>query len=190
MQACLKQLPVRIVPLHGLCEPPTVIEDGSSFEANAHKKARALAEFSGLATLADDSGLEVDALGGAPGIHSARYAGKHADDERNNEKLLRAMADVPESMRTARFVCALALFLPKPGTSQAWVKRDACEGLITREPRGAQGFGYDPLFFFPPFGKTFGEISQELKATVSHRGKALRRFVTALPTLIDLRDKP
>ena len=113
VRAFLSKLPLKILSLKDLTEPPTVIEDGATFEANACKKARALAEFSGLLTLADDSGLEVDALNGAPGIFSARYAGEEGDDERNNQKLLRELENVPEEKRTARFVCALALCGPR-----------------------------------------------------------------------------
>ena len=112
VRAFLAKLPLKIVSLKNLDNPPTVIEDGATFEANARKKARTLAEFSGLLTLADDSGLEVDALGGAPGIFSARYAGEDGDDKRNNQKLLRELANVSDEKRTARFVCALALCAP------------------------------------------------------------------------------
>ena len=113
VRAFLSKLPLKILSLKDLTEPPTVIEDGATFEANACKKARTLAEFSGLLTLADDSGLEVDALNGAPGIFSARYAGEEGDDERNNQKLLRELENVPDEKRTARFVCALALCGPR-----------------------------------------------------------------------------
>ena len=180
----LAALPLRILSLKDLDHPPAVVEDGRTFEENALKKARTLADFSGLLTLADDSGLEVDALDGAPGIYSARYAGEDADDERNNDKLLDALAQVTTDRRTARFVCALALCAPPAPKKNDWVTRESCEGRIAFEPRGANGFGYDPLFFFPPFGKTFGEIDQETKATVSHRGKALKRLADALPQLI------
>jgi XTP/dITP diphosphohydrolase len=190
VRAQLRSLPLRILSLQDLTSPPAVVEDGESFEENALKKARTLAEFSGLMTLADDSGLEVDALGGGPGIHSARYAGAEGDDERNNQKLLDALANVPQRKRTARFVCALALWLPgaKPGSE--WIARESCEGEIAFAPTGCLGFGYDPLFFFPPMGKTFGELERDTKATVSHRGKALGKLALALPRLIDLRAKP
>lgn len=190
VQAYLGKFPLRIHPLAALSSAPKVIEDGATFEENAAKKARTLAEYSGLMTLADDSGLEVDALGGAPGIYSARYAGEQADDEDNNQKLLRELAFVPESKRSARFVCALALRAPKSRKEVAWSARESCEGVITFAPKGGHGFGYDPLFLFPPLGKTFGEIDRALKATVSHRGKALRKFAAALPNLIDLGLKP
>jgi XTP/dITP diphosphohydrolase len=190
VQALLRDFPLRIRSLATVVHPPAVVEDGATFEDNALKKARTLAEFSGLVTLADDSGLEVDALDGAPGIYSARYAGEDADDARNNEKLLRELASVPEAKRSARFVCALALWVSRAGGGKQWVARESCEGSIAFVPKGSHGFGYDPLFFFPPFGKTFGEIERDVKATVSHRGKALAKFAAALPALIDLSAKP
>ncbi len=149
-----------------------------------------MAQFSGLPTLADDSGLEVDALNGAPGIYSARYAGEDCDDERNNQKLLRELAEHSRKWRTARFVCALALCMPGANGVNEWTARESCEGRIAFGLKGSQGFGYDPIFFYPPFDKTFGEIEREEKATVSHRGKALARLAEALPSLIDLPAKP
>jgi XTP/dITP diphosphohydrolase len=190
VQAFLKSLPLRIVSLRDLANPPEVIEDGDTFEANALKKARTLAQYSGLLTLADDSGIEVDALGGAPGIFSARYCGKEGNDDANNEKLLRELANVPDEKRTGRFVCALALCAPDGDGLKEWTVRESCEGRIAFALKGANGFGYDPLFFYPPFGKTFGEIDRETKATVSHRGKALKKLAEALPTLIGLAAYP
>ena len=167
-----------------------MIEDGATFEENALKKARTLAEFSDLLTLADDSGLEVDALNGAPGIYSARYGGDECDDEKNNQKLLHALTDVPEAKRTARFVCALALCAPKSAGLKDWTVRASCEGRVAFMPEGQNGFGYDPLFFYPPLGKTFGVIDRELKATVSHRGKALQKLAEKLPSVLDSGLKP
>ena len=184
VKSFLAALPLRILSLKDLDSPPAVVEDGRTFEENALKKARTLADFSGRLTLADDSGLEVDALDGAPGIYSARYAGADADDERNNRKLLEALAEVPPERRTARFVCALALCAPRRQEKKDWIVRESCGGRIAFTPRGDHGFGYDPLFFYPPFGKTFGEIDRRTKATVSHRGKALKRLADALPELI------
>jgi non-canonical purine NTP pyrophosphatase (RdgB/HAM1 family) len=162
---------------------PPVVEDGATFEENARKKA----EFYSLAlpgelVLADDSGLEVDALGGAPGVHSARYAAAepHAaecntDDEANNTRVLREIKNVPEQKRTARFVCVLVV--ARDGqTVQTF--RGAAEGLMLSEPRGQQGFGYDPLFYFPQIGKTFAELSAVEKAQYSHRGAAFRAFLS------------
>ncbi|OGP19685.1 MAG: non-canonical purine NTP pyrophosphatase, RdgB/HAM1 family [Deltaproteobacteria bacterium GWA2_57_13] len=186
IEAVLKGLPIQIVPLSSLGGYPEVIEDGKSFEENALKKARTLADFSGILTLADDSGLEVEALGGAPGVHSARYSGEDADDARNNEKLLQALTGLPREQRQARFVCVLALCLPTSGAHREWLFRAECEGWIAFAPRGKNGFGYDPLFFYPPFGKTFGEVDRETKGRVSHRGKALRKLAQALPSLLPL----
>jgi XTP/dITP diphosphohydrolase len=167
-----------------------VVEDGTTFEENALKKARTLAETSGLLTLADDSGLEVDALNGTPGIYSARYAGEEGNDQKNNDKLLYELRHVPDTQRTARFVCALALCEPQDHALKVWTVREACEGRIARELSGMNGFGYDPLFFYPPLGKTFGEIDRATKATVSHRGKALKKLTELLPAVVDLGLKP
>jgi len=193
VQAFLGGLPLKVVTLRSLANPPEVIENGSTFEENALKKARTLADYSGLLTLADDSGLEVDALAGAPGIYSARYAGKEGDDELNNQKLLGELAGFPENQRTARFVCALALCAPQSRGMRGMkdrIVRETCEGRIAFEPKGAHGFGYDPLFFYPPLGKTFGEIDRAVKANVSHRGKALMKLAQILPTLVQLPAKP
>ncbi|MGH7888752.1 MAG: XTP/dITP diphosphatase [Candidatus Binatia bacterium] len=186
VNAFLGKLPLRIVSLRELVNTPAVVEDGLTFEENALKKARTLARFSGMLTLADDSGIEVDELGGAPGIYSARYCGEEGNDDANNEKLLRELASVPEEKRIGRFVCALALCAPDAGGWKEWTVRECCEGRIALAPKGSNGFGYDPLFFYPPFGKTFGEIDGETKATVSHRGKALKKLAEALPALVDL----
>ena len=186
VQAFLRNLPLRIISLRDLANPPAVVEDGDTFEANALKKARTLAQFSGLITLADDSGIAVDALGGAPGIYSSRFCGVEGDDDQNNEKLLRELQNVAEDKRTARYVCALALCIPGAGGMKEWLVRESCEGRIGFSRVGSDGFGYDPLFFFPPFGKTFGEIDRETKATVSHRGKALQKLAEMLPSLVDL----
>lgn len=190
VQAFLKNLPLTILSLKSLSSWPAVVEDGATFEENALKKARALAEYSGMITLADDSGLEVDALNGTPGIYSARYAGEEGNDDKNNEKLLRELQGIAEDKRSARFVCALALCAPESRGIKEWTVRESCEGRIAFDLRGQNGFGYDPLFFYPPFGKTFGEIDRETKATVSHRGKALKKLAEILPSLVDLDAKP
>lgn len=187
IQAALKDLPVEPVALGSLKDWPEVVEDGKTFEENSLKKARTLAAFSGCATLADDSGLAVDALEGAPGIHSARYSREGANDARNNEKLLRALAGVSEEKRSARFVCVLALCVPTSVEKKEWLFRAECEGRIASAPKGENGFGYDPVFFYPPLGRTFGEIDRETKGSVSHRGKALRKLAEMLPLLLDLR---
>ena len=186
VQAFLSRLPIRIRSLRDLTNPPTVLEDGATFEANALKKARTLANYSNSLTLADDSGLEVDALGGAPGIFSARYCGEEGNDDENNRKLLRELAGVARARRTGRFVCALALCAPDAAAMSDWTVRESCEGFISFELKGANGFGYDPLFFYPPFGKTFGEIDRDTRATVSHRGKALKKLAEALSRRVDL----
>ena len=152
-------------------EVPEVVEDGETFEANAIKKAVEVAEATGEITLADDSGLEVDALDGAPGVYSARFAGEDSTDQKNNEKLLGLLAEVPDDQRQARFRCVIAVVVPGGSPRTA---TDAWEGRIVREPRGDQGFGYDPLFFSPEHGKTSAELPRETKNRASHRGKALR----------------
>lgn len=168
---------------------PEVEEDGETFLANAEKKARAVAEELGLPALADDSGLCVDALGGAPGVRSARYAGEPSNDERNNARLLEELRKRPalrplppdtpaNALSTARFVCALVLV--DPGQSEVWSAEAACEGVIVPDARGEGGFGYDPLFYVPSIGKTFAEMDRAEKNAVSHRGKALRAFVKQL----------
>ena len=158
---------------------PDVVEDGATFEANAIKKAVALARATGLRALADDSGLEVDALGGAPGVYSARYAGEPANHARNNEKLLHAMAGRTD--RTARFRCVLALAGPD---GSVHVVDGRCEGRIIDELRGTEGFGYDPLFVPDGFDKTFAELSSEEKNRISHRGRALAKACAEWNTLL------
>lgn len=156
-----------------------VVEDGDTFEANALKKAMEIlaAVPDADAALSDDSGLMVDALGGAPGVYSARYAGEEHDDRANNEKLLADMAAVPDAKRGCRFVSAAALV--RRGREPIVVRGEA-EGRLLRAPRGKGGFGYDPLFFYPPFGKSFGELSAEEKNGVSHRKHALTALCAAL----------
>lgn len=190
VQAFLRPLGSKILSGQTLGHWPPIVEDGATFEENALKKARAWAEYSGHLTLADDSGLEVDALHGAPGIYSARYSGEAGNDEKNNQKLLEALKGVAEEKRTARFICALALCAPRSRGIKEWTVRESCEGRIAFAPQGKQGFGYDPLFYYPPLGKTFGQIDRELKATVSHRGKALKQLAAMLPSLASLKSKP
>lgn len=181
-------LGVRVLSPADVGALPEVDEDGATFEANAEKKARAWAAASGHVCIADDSGLEVDALGGAPGVHSARYAGGHGDDDANNRKLLQALADIADDARTARFVCALAIV--DPAGRKLAAARGSVAGRIVRAARGAGGFGYDPLFeCVDPrapqdmFGRTFGELSHEQKALVSHRGRALALLLEDLRAL-------
>lgn len=163
-----------VVPL-GLA----VEEDAPTFAGNAEKKARAALAASGLPSLADDSGLEVDALDGAPGVLSARYAGEPCDDAANNRKLLGALAGVPDGRRTARFRCAL-VFVDADGTRLA--TDGTCEGRIGHAPRGSGGFGYDPLFFVDgdARGRTMAELLPDEKNRISHRARALEKMVRAL----------
>jgi XTP/dITP diphosphohydrolase len=193
------RLPVRLVTLSELPPLPTVDEDAPTFEGNAEKKARAALLATGLPTLADDSGLEVDALGGAPGVLSARYAadetGARHDDAANNAKLLRALADVPDERRTARFRCALVFVAPDggsggasdgPATTRAWTATGSVEGRISRSPVGSHGFGYDPLFVVTelPGGRTMAELSTEEKNRLSHRGRAMAALVDRLASAL------
>lgn len=150
-----------------------VVEDGKTFLENAQKKARCASKASGLWTLADDSGLVVDALGGAPGVMSARFAGRQSDYEANNRKLLEEMKDVPDGKRSATFVCSMVLSAPD---GREWHTEDRCEGVIAREPKGAGGFGYDPLFFIPEEAKTMAELTMARKNEISHRGRALAQI--------------
>jgi XTP/dITP diphosphohydrolase len=189
IRVSLENVPVKILSLNDLGRWPDIVEDGATFEENALKKAETFAEFFNLLTLADDSGLEVDALNGAPGVYSSRYSGEEGNDNQNNKKLLHELKDVPENKRAARFVCVLVLCAPKSQGSKQWIVRESCEGRIAFSPKGKNGFGYDPLFFYPPLGKTFGEIDRETKATVSHRGKALKKLAQILSSLTDLGDK-
>jgi len=180
IQAVLGQVGIECVPLGdaGIPEPE---EDGATFEENARIKAVAYAKALGVTVLADDSGLEVDALGGAPGVHSARYAGigetRAERDAANNAKLLRALAGVPQARRTARFVCVLSV--ARPDGSIVAEARGHFEGFIGEAPRGANGFGYDPLLVLAD-GRTSAELTSAEKNARSHRGNALRTLVRCL----------
>ena len=154
-------------------------ENGETFEENAAIKARAVAKATGLCALGDDSGLSVDALDGAPGVHSARYCGHHGDDKANNDLLIANMADIPAEDRTAEFVCAMALSLPN---GEVTTVRGACPGVITFTPRGEGGFGYDPYFEYLS-GETFAEMDQEEKNRISHRANAMRQMLPYLEEL-------
>ena len=155
-----------------------VPETGDTFAANALEKARTVAGLTGLVAVADDSGLEVDALGGAPGVYSARYAGETAGDAANNAKLLAALAGVPAGRRAARFRCVMAAAAPNGETLLA---EGAWEGEVALEPVGEGGFGYDPLFFDPRLGRTAAQLTREDKNAVSHRGQAMRALLAAWP---------
>lgn len=175
-------LGIRVAGLPNFASIPPVVEDGATFEANARKKAESYSLHApGQIVIADDSGLEVDALGGDPGVHSARYAADephkadaNTDDEANNAKLIREIHRVPPDKRTGRFVCWIAA--ARDGQTLNVFEGNA-EGIILDVPRGKNGFGYDPLFYFPAIQKTFAELSAEDKANYSHRGAAFRKFL-------------
>ncbi len=171
IRALLEDFPLDIRNLDDFGPIPEVVEDGSTFEENAYKKASFTARVLGLPALADDSGLVVPALNGAPGVHSARWAGADATDEARCQKLLQAMADISD--RRAAFECVISIAVPG-GPALTYASR--CEGEIARAPSGHQGFGYDPVFYYPPLGKTFAELSRDAKSAVSHRGKALQEI--------------
>ncbi|MGI6607160.1 MAG: XTP/dITP diphosphatase [Peptococcia bacterium] len=177
LQQLLGDLAVDFLTLDSFSEIPEIEETGQTFRENAVLKAQTVAHYTLLPTLADDSGLSVDALGGQPGVYSARFAGEPYSDEKNNRKLLALLKGVPLQQRTARFVSALA-FITADGLLK--VSEGYCEGFILEEPRGSGGFGYDPLFYLPSFGKTMAELSPTEKNQISHRGKALREMLPFL----------
>lgn len=167
--ALLGDLGVTIHTLDEFPDAPDVVEDGDTCEANAVKKARTIAEFTGLPAVADDTGLEVDALGGRPGVYAARYAGDDATYDDNWRKLLRELMGVPREQRTARFLTVAAVALPSDGVRTT---QGILEGMIAEEASGTLGFGYDPVFLIPELGKTLAQLSTGQKNTVSHRAKA------------------
>jgi len=207
LEKLLAPLGIKVVSIADYLDFPEVVEDGKSFEENAVKKARIATKFTGRVTLADDSGLEVDYLGGAPGIYSARFAlvdckridctvqsnciragnkensrgGRTGIDRANNEKLLALLKEVPWEKRTARFRCVVAVAVPE---GRVYTAEGTCEGYIVYEPRGEGGFGYDPLFYVPEYGKTFAELDMETKNRISHRGRALAGAVDILCQLV------
>jgi XTP/dITP diphosphohydrolase len=164
-----------------LREPVDVVEDRATFVGNALKKATEIAKVAGMPCLSDDSGLEVDALGGRPGVYSARYAGEDASDAQNNAKLLDELSDTSDQQRTARFRCAIAV-VDESGSELATVD-GACEGRIGREPRGTHGFGYDPLFVPDGYTQTMAELGPETKNEISHRAQAAAKLVPFLRQL-------
>ena len=169
----LKGLNLRIHAVSDFSDVPEVVEDGDSFTENALKKARFYSKAFGKLTIADDSGLEVDCLQGLPGIYSARYAGERASTEENNQKLLREIQDVPIAKRGARFKCVIAVTSPD---GKEAIAEGSCKGRIGFKEKGRKGFGYDPLFILPRYGKTMAELTLEEKNRISHRGKALRKI--------------
>ncbi len=183
LRELLGPLRTQMISLDDAAIPGEAVEDGATFEANAAIKARHFAALSGLPTLADDSGIEVDALGGAPGVRTRRFAGENATDEDNNRRLLRDLAGLPLERRTARYRCVLALALPETagprGGMPVRLARGTLEGRIALEPRGGGGFGYDPIFepeAEPLGGRTLGLWTAEAKNRISHRGRAARRM--------------
>ena len=173
LELLLQGVVATVVPIGSFPDLPDVDEDGATFAENAVKKARIAAKATGLPALADDSGLMVDALGGRPGVFSARFAGEGAGDAANNLKLLRELAGIPASGRTAAFHCVLAFCLPD-GTCRTFEGR--LPGKILDEQQGDGGFGYDPLFLVPEYGQTLAQLSLEIKNRISHRGRALAEF--------------
>ena len=182
LQALMKDFGIEVLSVADMEGVPEVEEDGTTFLENSLKKAREISTATGIMALADDSGLVVDALNGAPGVYSARYAGDNATDEQNYLKLLDEMKDIPDGERTARFKCVMVLCHP----SGQWISAEgACEGIISREPTGSQGFGYDPVFFVPELGRSMAQLSSEEKNAISHRGNALKKLREMLPEFLE-----
>ena len=172
---------IEIVTLAAYPDAPDVVEDGTTFAENAAKKARGYALFSKRWTVAEDSGLSVDALGGAPGIYSSRFSGVNHSDQKNNALLLEKMEGVPIEKRTAHYTCSMAL--SDPAGNIRFACEEYCGGRILFEQCGENGFGYDPLFEVIEYHKSFGELSPLLKSTISHRARATRRFIEAVRAL-------
>lgn len=183
VSAVLRGLPIELWTLDRFPNVPDAVEDADTFEGNARKKALHYAHLTEQWTLADDSGLEVDVMGGAPGVLSARYAGEPSNDRVNNAKLIAALGGIPPERRTARFRCVIAL--AKPGEVLA-VAHGSFEGRIIDDPRGSNGFGYDPHFWVPEQGVTSAEMPPELKNSISHRGKALAAIRPRIVELLRL----
>lgn len=175
LQALMKEVSsdVEVLSMSDVGFNDEIVEDGETFEENALIKARAGAAL-GYITVADDSGLMVDALGGAPGVYSARYAGEECDNEKNNQKLLFALDGLKKDLRTAKFVSVVACVFPDG--RESIVTRGECPGVILTEYKGNGGFGYDPLFYYPPMKKTYAEMTSEEKNSISHRGMAMKKF--------------
>lgn len=176
----MAKLPVKILSLLDFPDMPEIVEDGATYYENAAKKARVVAKETGKPALADDSGLEVEFLDGAPGVHSARYGGAKLSDGERNALLLEQLKEVPSDKRRARFRCVMVLVWPH-GMEQAF--EGACSGWIAETPTGEGGFGYDPVFYLPQYGKTMAEVGLQLKNQISHRAKALSAVKEALKKL-------
>lgn len=177
----LKGLPVKLTSLADYPRAPRIIENGATFADNAGKKALKIAAFSGKLTVGEDSGLCVDALRGAPGVRSARFSGSGKDDEANNRRLLRLLKDVKPSRRGAGYVCAVAI-ADKNGILA--IVEGTCRGRIALRPAGSSGFGYDPLFLIPRYAKTFAQLGEKVKHTMSHRYRALKKAAPVLKRYI------
>jgi XTP/dITP diphosphohydrolase len=172
LAALLSDVGMTIRTLADFPGAPEVVEDGNTCEANAIKKATEIAKYTGLPSVADDTGLEVEVLGGRPGVHAARYAGEHATYEENCRKLLKELDGVPWKRRTARFITVAAIVCPGEAVQ---VVRGTLDGLIAEEPSGRNGFGYDPVFFVPDLGKTLAQLTPDEKNRVSHRARAFTK---------------
>ncbi len=181
--AILSGMHLNFLSLRDFPDIPPVVEDGKTFRENAAKKALETARATGRVAIADDSGLVVDALQGRPGVRSARYAGENATDGQKCEKILRELAGVPEENRKAAFICAAAIASPQ---GKVQVVEGECRGWITNAPRGSYGFGYDPIFLVPEFGKTMAELPPELKNRISHRSRAFEKLRDILPDFLRL----
>lgn len=173
---------IEVLSVTDFPDVPEVIEDGETFAANAAKKATQTARHLNCWVLGEDSGLMVDALGGAPGVYSARYSGEGATDETNNAKLIAALADIPDEKRGAQYLCHAAISDPT-GTIRLTVEA-TCRGRMIREPHGSNGFGYDPYFLIPEYHLTFGELSSTVKQHLSHRARAFERLIAPLVRLL------
>ena len=182
LKTMLGDLDIEVYSLKDFPEIGEIVEDGETFAENAVKKAKVVAQAANMAALADDSGLEVDYLDGAPGIYSARFAGEGKSDADNNEKLLSLLREVPQDKRTARFRCVIAICTPG---GQVYTADGAFEGFIGFELKGDKGFGYDPLFYLPEYGKTSAELDSDLKNQISHRGKALAKAKSVLAGMLE-----
>lgn len=173
----LQPLNIRVYSLKDFPQIGEIEENGKTFSENALIKAKAVNKLTGLVSMADDSGLQVDYLDGLPGVYSARFAGEPKDDKANNRKLLALLQGVPLEKRTARFICAIAV-IDKEGNQ--YLAEGCCEGLILEEEKGEAGFGYDPLFYVPQYQKTFAQLDMEIKNQISHRGKATEKALEIL----------
>lgn len=169
---------IKILTMKDFPPLPKIVEDGKTYQENAFKKARKTSEYTGKICLADDSGLEIDYLKGKPGIYSSRWG--NSDEERIN-KVLKLIENVPKNKRNAKFVCAVVLVFPN---GKIYMVKEECQGIITFNPKGEHGFGYDPIFLVPEYDKTFAELGDKIKNRISHRGKAMRRMINIIKEIV------